>query len=86
MTHNADFIGLVWVVKLWGAIGNVTNTGYTVTLPISLVNSTAAQLFVTAHCNDSYRYAAGYIIDNQSIGIFVNVAENTRVNWLIIDF
>ena len=72
--------------RLWGAIGNVTNTGYTVTLPISLVNSTAAQIFVTAHCNDSYRYAAGYIIDNQSIGIFVNVAENTRVNWLIIDF
>ena len=71
---------------LWGAIANATNTGYTVTLPISLANSTAAQLFVTAHCNDSYRYAAGYIIDNQSIGIFVNIATNTRVNWLIIDF
>ena len=74
------------VSRLWGAIGNVTNTGYTVTLPISLVSGTAAQLFVTAHCDDSNRYAAGYIIDNQSIGIFVNIATNTRVNWLIIDF
>ena len=72
--------------KLWGSIGKVTNTGYTVTLPISLTSGTAAQLFVTAHCDDSYRYAAGYIIDNQSIGIFTNVAGDTRVNWLIIDF
>lgn len=72
--------------RLWGAIGNVTNTGYTVMLPISLANGTAVQLFVTAHCNDSNRYAAGYIIDNQSIGIFTNIATNTRVNWLIIDF
>ena len=72
--------------RLWGAIGNVTNTGYTVTLTISLASGTTAQLFVTAHCNDSNRYAAGYIVDNQSIGIFTNVAADTRVNWLIIDF
>ena len=55
-------------------------------LPLSLASGTLAALFVTAHCNDSNRYAAGYIIDNQSIGIFVNIAANTRVNWLIIDF
>lgn len=55
-------------------------------LPLSLTSGTQAALFVTAHCDDSNRYAAGYIINNQSIGIFVNVAVNTRVNWLIIDF
>lgn len=71
--------------QLWGNC-SATNTGYTVMLPLSLASGTSSALFVTAHCNDSYRYAAGYIIDNQSICIFTNVAVDTRANWLIIDF
>ena len=27
MTHNADFIGLVWVVKLWGLIATRQSDG-----------------------------------------------------------
>ena len=73
------------VSRLWGNC-SATNTGYTVMLPLSLASGALAALFVTAHCDGSNRYAAGYIIDNQSIGIFTNVATDTRVNWLIIDF
>lgn len=30
MTHNADFIGLVWVVKLWGLIATRQSDGIAV--------------------------------------------------------
>lgn len=34
MTHNADFIGLVWGVKLWGS----GNTNTLIDLPLTLSN------------------------------------------------
>ena len=35
MTHNADFIGLVWVVKLWGGSDINTTQEVFVNLPVT---------------------------------------------------
>lgn len=43
MTHNADFIGLVWGVKLWGT--SITPANYTVTVNYA-VNITATWIAI----------------------------------------
>lgn len=77
MTHNADFIGLVWVVKLWGAFG--TSQQYLV-YPIPLDSKPYICLCSEHNCE-------GWETDSCAVtGANVNTANNTQIliksRWL----
>ena len=70
---------------LWGITPNGSNAGVTITLPITLSKGTEATLLAMAHRNDATTYAAGYLINANSMQLFTSTQGKSRINWLIVD-
>lgn len=58
MTHNADFIGLVWVVKLWGSLSvqeiSYATTAVSFTTPLIALGFDADSTRNEAKTNEVY--------------------------------
>ena len=86
MTHNADFIGLVWGVKLWGILANSTQPVLTCTLPIPFTNANYVPLCCDwVNSEAPYSFSVSIDYTNKTAQSFQITAQNKTprgVGWI----